>query len=521
MPPLWKKTRRSPRSGNRRSRARRRPSRSRQRQMARSASGVRTTTWSIAGASAAAASAGRAPSCTARPWKASGQPAGRSPRKRIECTPGSPDSSSTAPHPSWKRRTSPASRTGSTPRRSVYAAVASSRSGAPIWMLSSSTPEALPHLASEGRGVRRKERVQLRAERGGAPDPGDGAPLRPRPPAAGSPRPRARPRRAGRAGGRVRGARPRRGRRSRRRGRPGARRLREVPRPRGAGGRGPGGGRGARRRRPGASDARRGRARGAHRGAAARARTPRRRDRGRRGTPRRARRAARRRAPLGGGRCGRRRRRVPRRAGLRGTRGVWAHPDRSVRARGGGRRAPRLRPCADRRDARGAARARPRPRTHADVRRRAAGRRRARRAPVRHALGARARGGFRARAGRPMTGRLRTLLARRASRARWGYVPALPALAFFTALGRDEGIPTVLYLMSLVVVCLRQLFRPRLLGWALLFVLFVLSTVSTLYTAAFYASHGVPIDRRQYVLLLACGGVPSATLLRARPSTQR
>ena len=119
-----------------------------------------------------------------------------------------------------------------------------------------------------------------------------------------------------------------------------------------------------------------------------------------------------------------------------------------------------------------------------------------------------------------MTGRLRTLLARRASRARWGYVPALPALAFFTALGRDEGIPTVLYLMSLVVVCLRQLFRPTLLGWALLFVLFVLSTVSTLYTAAFYASHGVPIDRRQYVLLLACGGVPSATLLLARPRTQ-
>ncbi len=47
-----------------------------------------------------------------------------------------------------------------------------------------------------------------------------------------------------------------------------------------------------------------------------------------------------------------------------------------------------------------------------------------------------------------MTGRLRTLLARRSSPSRWGYVPALPALAFFTALGRDEGIPTVLYLRS-------------------------------------------------------------------------
>src|SRR5438552_2629556 len=152
MPPLWKKTRRSPRSGNRRSRARRRPSRSRQRQMARSASGVRTTTWSIAGASAAAASAGRAPSCTARPWKASGQPAGRSPTKRIECTPGSPDSSSTAPRPSWKRRTSPASRTGSTPRRSVYAAVASSRSATPIWTLSSSMPRLyrILHPKAEG-----------------------------------------------------------------------------------------------------------------------------------------------------------------------------------------------------------------------------------------------------------------------------------------------------------------------------------------------------------------------------------
>src|SRR6266403_2267958 len=145
MPPLRKKTRRIPRSGKMRSRARRRPSRSRQRQMARSASGVRTTTWSIAGASAAAASTGRAPSCTARPWKASGQPAGRSPTKRTECTPGSPDSSSTAPHPSWKRRTSPASRTGSTPRRSVYAAVASSRSATPIWTLSSSMP-SLYHI---------------------------------------------------------------------------------------------------------------------------------------------------------------------------------------------------------------------------------------------------------------------------------------------------------------------------------------------------------------------------------------
>ncbi len=116
-----------------------------------------------------------------------------------------------------------------------------------------------------------------------------------------------------------------------------------------------------------------------------------------------------------------------------------------------------------------------------------------------------------------MTGRLRTLLGRRASPSRWGYVPALPALAFFTALGLDERIPTVLYLATLGAVCLLQLFRPTLLGWALLF---VLSTVSTLYTAAFYTSDGVPIDRRQYVLLLATGGVPSATLLLARPRTQ-
>jgi hypothetical protein len=119
-----------------------------------------------------------------------------------------------------------------------------------------------------------------------------------------------------------------------------------------------------------------------------------------------------------------------------------------------------------------------------------------------------------------MTGRLRALLARRASRTRWGYVPTLPALVFFTVLALDEGIPTVLYLATLGAVCLLQLFRPTLLGWALLFVLFVLSTLSTLYTAAFYTSHGVPIDRRQYVLLLATGGVPSATLLLARPRTQ-
>jgi hypothetical protein len=40
-----------------------------------------------------------------------------------------------------------------------------------------------------------------------------------------------------------------------------------------------------------------------------------------------------------------------------------------------------------------------------------------------------------------MTGRLRALLARRAGRSRWGDVPALPALAFFTAPGREEGLP--------------------------------------------------------------------------------
>ena len=119
-----------------------------------------------------------------------------------------------------------------------------------------------------------------------------------------------------------------------------------------------------------------------------------------------------------------------------------------------------------------------------------------------------------------MTGRLRTLLGHRAGPVRWGYLPALSALAVFAALGRDEGISTVLYLAALGAVCLLQLFRPTLLGWAILFVLFVLSTASTLYTAAFYASHGVPIDTRQYVLVLACGGVPSATLLLARPRTQ-
>ena len=41
------------------------------------------------------------------------------------------------------------------------------------------------------------------------------------------------------------------------------------------------------------------------------------------------------------------------------------------------------------------------------------------------------------------------------------------------------------------------------------------------YLAAFYASRGVPIDRGQYVLFLVCSAVPSATLVLARPRTQR
>jgi hypothetical protein len=119
-----------------------------------------------------------------------------------------------------------------------------------------------------------------------------------------------------------------------------------------------------------------------------------------------------------------------------------------------------------------------------------------------------------------MTERLRALLARRTGPARWGYVPALPALAVFTTLAREEGISTMLYLTALGAVCLLQLFRPTLLGWALLFVLFALSSVSTVYTALLYTSHGVPIDKRQYILLQACGGVPTATLFLSRPRTQ-
>jgi len=119
-----------------------------------------------------------------------------------------------------------------------------------------------------------------------------------------------------------------------------------------------------------------------------------------------------------------------------------------------------------------------------------------------------------------MTGRLRALLVRRDGGSRWGYVPALPVLAYFSRLGLHEGILAALYLMALLVVCAVQLFRPTLLGWALLTVLFVLFTASILVTADFYVSHGVPIDRGQYILFLACGAVPSATLLLARPRMQ-
>ena len=117
-------------------------------------------------------------------------------------------------------------------------------------------------------------------------------------------------------------------------------------------------------------------------------------------------------------------------------------------------------------------------------------------------------------------GRLRALVARRAGRARWGYVPALAALAFLTWRGLHEGVLAVLCLATLAAVCTLQLFRPTLLGWALLLVMFVLSTISILYLATFYASRGVPIDRGQYILFLGCGAVPSATLFLARPRTR-
>jgi len=115
---------------------------------------------------------------------------------------------------------------------------------------------------------------------------------------------------------------------------------------------------------------------------------------------------------------------------------------------------------------------------------------------------------------------LRALIAPRPNRSRWAYVPVLPALALLSVLALDESIVAALYLLLLLVVGIVQLFRPMLLGWALLLVLFVLYTGSLFHTAMSYLSNGIPIDRGRYVLLLACGGVPSATLVLARPRTE-
>ncbi len=115
---------------------------------------------------------------------------------------------------------------------------------------------------------------------------------------------------------------------------------------------------------------------------------------------------------------------------------------------------------------------------------------------------------------------LRALIAPRTTVARWGYVPAAPVLVLLAVLARDESLPAAVYLVLLLGVCILQFFRATLLGWALLLVLFLLYTASIFHNGWSYVSNGIPIDRDRYLLLLACGGLPSATLVLARPRTE-
>lgn len=106
------------------------------------------------------------------------------------------------------------------------------------------------------------------------------------------------------------------------------------------------------------------------------------------------------------------------------------------------------------------------------------------------------------------------LVRRRGTASRLAAVPALVVLALSTMLGLDGAdARMVVECAALFVVCLIQVVRPTLLGWAVLLVWFTFSTIGTISLALRpgYDLHLPPI-----LLLL----VPAVALLLFRPRAE-
>jgi hypothetical protein len=105
------------------------------------------------------------------------------------------------------------------------------------------------------------------------------------------------------------------------------------------------------------------------------------------------------------------------------------------------------------------------------------------------------------------------MLKPRPDTSRWMGVASAITVSFLVLLGWHDGPAGLWPLLVLLCVCLAQIAYPTLLGWALVFVPFVL------YAGA-VAAMTVRSPRREYVLFLALSLLPSVGSYVFRPRSR-
>ena len=104
------------------------------------------------------------------------------------------------------------------------------------------------------------------------------------------------------------------------------------------------------------------------------------------------------------------------------------------------------------------------------------------------------------------------LFKRRPEARPYGYIAALIVITFFILSGHDESLASMLPLLTLLLLCVLQLFLRTLVGW------FVFVGLSLWYALAVALNsalqEGPSFD---YVVFVACGVIPAVLLLAFGP----
>ncbi len=109
-----------------------------------------------------------------------------------------------------------------------------------------------------------------------------------------------------------------------------------------------------------------------------------------------------------------------------------------------------------------------------------------------------------------ITALLRNLFERRRADRREVYLVCAALVLFVTMLAGDEGLEAALPYIVLLLICLVQFFRPTLMGWGFLTVLFWAYAVAV-------ALHPQNASLGDYFIFLTIGLVPGVALLWCRP----